>query len=501
MELPGENESLWIATTNQTNYPTLSKDISADAVVVGGGIAGISTAYLLQEAGIKTLVLDMRRICLGVTGNTTAKVTSLHDLIYTHLTSHFGKEQAKMYAEANETAIGFIEKISKEKKINCDFRRLPSFTFTTEEKEVEKFKKEVEAAKTLGLPASFTTDVPLPFKVKAAVRFENQAIFHPRKFVLGLAKEFVKNGGQIFENTKATEVAENKTSVVVKTEKGKVTAKQLVIASHFPFFDRGFYFARLYPYRSYVLAVELKEKVPQAILINLKQDSYRPHSYEQKDILIAGGGDHKTGEEPDTTSCYTYVQDRVKKEFSVKNILYRWSTQDNYTPDKVPYIGKDIPTSKRVFVATGFNGWGMTHGMVSAILLKDMITGKKNEWETLYNPSRINITASAKTVVKEATDTAKELIGGKIKPRKEIDTKNMPNNSAKVFTYNGKKVAVYKDSKGNVHAYSAECTHMGCIVNFNTAEKSWDCPCHGSRFNTDGKVLHGPALEDLKKIE
>jgi glycine/D-amino acid oxidase-like deaminating enzyme/nitrite reductase/ring-hydroxylating ferredoxin subunit len=496
----GKAESVWVDTTPTTNYPTLNKELKVDVLVVGGGITGINCAYLLQAEGKKVAVIDRDRIVSGVTGYTTAKLTSLHDVIYDHLIKSFGEDKAKLYWEANETAIDLYESISKKEKINCDFKRVSAYTFTSEKKNVKQIEKEIEAAKKLGIPAKYYEQLPIPFQVEAAVEFPKQARFHPRKFLLALADRFIKKGGYIFENTRAIGLEEGE-PCKVETDKGSILAKKVIMASHYPFHDKAMYFSRLVQIRSYVLGIQVKDKVPDGMYIGLEPPYYtlRKVPTDKGEIIIFGGQDHKSGQEPDTIDCYKKLEKAAHTFFDIKKILFHWSTQDAVTPDKVPYIGLHTPRSKHVYVATGFNEWGMAHGMVAGVLLKDLIMRRKNPWQELYDPNRFKPVAQGPKLIKENVNVAKEILSGYLSSMKKEVLSSVKKGKARVITIDKEKVAVYRDEKNSIHAVSAVCTHMGCIVNWNNAEKSWDCPCHGSRFSYKGKVVQGPAVKDLKK--
>lgn len=461
--IPGEAESYWEATTPKTNYPILEKEIEVDVAVVGGGLAGLTAAYLLQEQGKKVVVLEADRIVKGVTGYTTAKITSLHTLIYQDLINKFGENKAKLYGDAQEAAKEFISSLVETKKIDCDFTRAPAYTYALTNDDLEQVKKEVEAAKSLGLPASFIENIPLPIKTLGAIKFDNQAYFHPRKYLLPLAEEFIKMGGQIFENSRVFEIEEGEPCLIY-TENVSLKAKDIIIATHFPILNRGFYFARLTPLRSYVFSVKIKGEVPEGMYINASDAptlSVRPQPSKDGPILIITGMEHQTGKEPDTISYYKKLEKIIRETFPVENISYHWSTQDNHTLDNVPYTGKYTPTSKHLFVATGFGGWGMTNATVSGMILSDLILGKSNHWVQVFDPARVEQFFSVDKLLSQNAQVIKNFTTGKFKRE-------------------------------------PHCTHMGCALNFNNAERTWDCPCHGSRFSKDGKVLHCPAIKSLE---
>ncbi|HEV2707288.1 MAG TPA: FAD-dependent oxidoreductase [Pyrinomonadaceae bacterium] len=498
-ELPGRPVSLWLATTPETNYTTMTGDVTVDVAVLGGGITGIATAYQLKQSGMTVAVLDAGRIVESVTGNTTAKVTSLHGLIYDKLISDFGEEQARLYGEAQEAAKEKIASLVARLGIDCDFRRASAYTYTLDEGEREQIEREVNAAKRLGLPASYTEQTDLPFAVRAAIRFDNQAQFHPRKYLLALAELIPGDGSHIFEQTRALDIEEGE-PCVVKTSGGTVRARSVVLATHFPYHDPNIYFASMYPTRSYVLGCRLNGPVPQGMYVSTgtPHNSIRNNPYDGGEIVMLGGEHHKTGQGGDTRERYQRLEEWARANFDIQSIEFRWSTQDNNTVDGVPYIGKLSAGSNHLYVATGFKGWGMTNSHVAAMLLSDLIAGRENRWAEVFAPSRFKPVTSARDFIRENMNVVKEFMGDRISAPELDDTAKIPKGGGQVVKHNGEHVAVYKDDSENLYACSAVCTHMGCIVHWNSAERSWDCPCHGSRFNYDGKVIQGPANKDLE---
>jgi glycine/D-amino acid oxidase-like deaminating enzyme/nitrite reductase/ring-hydroxylating ferredoxin subunit len=501
-DLPGKPVSLWLATTPETQFPLLPDNVSVDVAILGGGIAGISTALLLKQAGARVAVIEAGRVVESVTGNTTAKITSLHSLIYDHLISQFGIERAQIYADAQQSAIEKIAAIVEAHTIDCDFQRTAAYTYTEDEKELEQITAEVEAATKLGLPASYVETTPLPYAIKGAVKFDNQAQFHPRKYLLALVEKIPGDGSYVFEQTRADEIKDEEPCTVM-TSRGKIKAKSVIIATHFPYYDPNIYFSMLFPMRSYVLGCRLNKPAPEGMYINTgtPHRSIRSNPYEDGEILMVGGENHKPGQGGDTSERYRRLEEWARSRFDVRSIEYRWSTQDNNTPDKVPYIGKLSASSKHLYVATGFGGWGMTNSHVAASILSDLIMGRENPWGELFAPSRFKPVTSAKDFVSENLNVAKEFVSARLSTPEVDSTNELPAGGGEVVELNGKKVAVYKTDAGALHCVSAVCTHMGCIVSWNSAEKSWDCPCHGSRFDYDGKVIQGPANRDLEAVE
>src|SRR5215213_5335684 len=499
MEEPtsGKQLSFWIDTTPRTNFPALQDDTAVDVAILGGGIVGLTAAVLLKRLGMTVAVIEARRIAEGVTGHTTAKVTSQHKLIYDTLIKDHGEEKARLYAEANEAAIDRIEAFVNEKNIDCDFRRLLAYTYTESREMVPQLEAEVEAAQMVGLPASFVEEVPLPFPVVGALRFDDQAQFHVRKYLLPLAEEIPGGGSHLFENTRALDVREG-LHCRVETNRGIVIAKDVIIATHIPFVFKGEFWAKSTPRREYGIAARIEQTVAsEGIFISAESPtrSVRTAFRNGETVLIVVGEAHKTGEEPDTEQRYKNLEEWARERFGVTKFENRWSAQDYHSMDGLPYVGRIGSGSEHVYVATAFSAWGMTNGTAAAMLLSDVIAGKENEWARLYDSTRISPFAS-KRLYKEGLDQAAHFVKDRFRGAGTIDI--VPG-EGRIVGRPGDQSAVYRDLQGELHAVSARCTHLGCIISWNPVETSWDCPCHGSRFSVDGEVLQGPAVRDLKK--
>jgi glycine/D-amino acid oxidase-like deaminating enzyme/nitrite reductase/ring-hydroxylating ferredoxin subunit len=503
MEDIGILEPYWLASTPKTEYSSLEEDINVDVAIVGGGMVGITSAYLLKKEGMKVAVIEADRILQGTTGHTTAKLTSQHGLFYDKISRSLGEEKARLYAEANEYAIDFVEQLINEKNIDCDFSRQPAYIYTQQDQYIENIENETKAASNLGIKASFLNDIPLPLEIKAAVRFENQAQFHARKFLLALSKEIPGEGSYIFENTRAVELNEGKKPEIITSDNKKVTADYVIIASHFPFYDGlGLYFTRLYPERSYILGVKIKEDFPNGMYITAEDPgrSLRYQPYEDGKLVLVGGEHHKTGHGTNFNQHYTNLKNFTKEIYTLEKVLYRWSAQDYGTMDGVPYVGHLTSGTKNIFVATGFRKWGMTNSIVSSIMFRDLIIKGENPWISVYAPSRFITTSNAaSTFIKQNADVAKNFFTDKFKPLPhDVEIKN---GDAKVISVEGQRIGAYRDENGILHMVDTTCTHMGCELHWNDAERSWDCPCHGSRFTYEGKIITGPAHHPLRHLK
>ncbi|WP_243154862.1 FAD-dependent oxidoreductase [Clostridium thermarum] len=504
--VPNFSKSLWMDTVKLPDYPGLKEDITVDAVVIGGGITGISTAYMLQKEGLKVALLEANKVLAGTTGHTTAKVTIQHDLIYDKLKNQFSEEFARLYGESNSAGLQFIKDIIKEKNIDCDFVAQNSYVYTQSDDYIQKIQDEVKTAQQLGLKATYLEKVPLPFDIKCAVCFEDQAMFHPLRYLAALCRLINEKGQCIYENTRVLDIDQDasgdKKLIVIAENEVKVYCDYAVIASHFPFFDGfGMYFMRMYAQKSYAMAIKTKKGFAEGMFINAEQPTrslrYTPFNGEK--LVIIGGEHHNTGQDANTMVHFENLRDFAEQTYGINEILFRWSTQDLMTLDDLPYIGRLTTGKQNVFVATGYKKWGMTTGTMAGLLIKDLILKKQSPWEELYTPSRFKSDPSLKNLAKEGVMIAKEFIKGKLKAASQT-LEDLQPDAGKVIDIDGNKVGVYKNSEGRTYMVDTTCTHLGCEVQWNSAERSWDCPCHGSRFDVDGHVIEGPALKPLKQL-
>jgi glycine/D-amino acid oxidase-like deaminating enzyme/nitrite reductase/ring-hydroxylating ferredoxin subunit len=477
--LPGRAESYWIATTPESSYPALPGDIRVDVAILGGGIVGITSALLLKQAGVSVAVVEADRIIKGTTGYTTAKITSQHDLIYDRLISKLGREKAKQYADSNQAALEKIEYIVRSWDIPCDFSHKPAYVYAGSEDSAQSILDEVGAARSLGLPASFEGNPPLPFETFGSVRFDNQAQFHPRKYLSAVAREIEGDGCYIFEKTRALGI-EGGDPVVIKTDKGTVRADNVIQATHYPIVDYpgGELSRKLSQSMSYVLGVRIEEPFPDGMFINAEKPgrSLRSQPAEGGELVLVVGDGHPTGNGKNTSEHYKHLEDWARSIYKVRSIDYHWSTEDVMPDDGVPLIGRITPDSEHSYIATGFRKWGMTTGTAAAIILTDTILGSDNPWREVYDPSRSK--PGEPFSIQEETSRLAPGQGTFIEKGEE-------------------KVAAYRDPQGVLYNLNPSCRHMGCPVSWNDAEKTWDCPCHGSRYNARGEVIQSPAIYGL----
>jgi len=503
-ELRDETESYWRKSTDLPTFPKLENNLKVDVAIVGGGITGITAAYLLSKKQLNVALIETDVILNGTTGYTTAKITAQHDLIYDELIQHFDKDHARLYYDAQTEAKKLIETHINDLHINCDFKKETAYVYTNSEKELVKLEKEKEAYDQLKIPNKFIDKLPLDLRIKAALTMEDQANFHPLKYLQVLVKECVKNGVAIFEQTTAIDVEYNKRPAIITKEGNRIICGHVIIASHYPFYDgQGFYPTRMYAERSYAIGVKTNKSYPGGMYINVESPvrSIRSTPYNGKELWLIVGENHKTGQGKETTGHYKALEQFATKYFGPVEIKYRWSAQDLTTLDKVPYIGPITKTQKNVLVATGYRKWGMTNGTIAAKILADYVLEKENRYIELFTPSRFKFNPTVKNFAKTNLDVAKHLIKGKMEPTTDFETiDSLKVNEATISRIDGKRVGVYRDENNKFHIVDTTCTHLGCNVEWNSGERTWDCPCHGSRFSYTGEVIEGPAKKPLEQI-
>ena len=493
--------SVWIETgPEQPSHRPLEEHVHADVVVIGGGIVGITTALLLTESGADVVLLEANQLARGVSGYTTAKVSSQHGLIYDRLRSTFGTEGARTYGQANEAALSWIANRVERDGIDCDFRRQCSYAYASSESKRPQIEDEVDAAVEAGLPATLVETTSLPYPVAAAVRFDDQAEFHVRKYLLALAERLADSGCRVYEDSHAVDVDADE-DCVVKTPGGRVTADKVVVATHYPFLDRSLAFARVHPQRSYALVCRIAGSPPPGMYISGDSPtrSVRAVPVDGEELLLVGGEGHKTGTGGNTEERYLRLERFAREHWDVQSIEYRWSSQDNTTIDGVPYVGGLTPLEQRVLMATGFAKWGMTGGTAAAMLLADLVGDRANPWGQLFDPHRLKVRASATSFLKENAQAGLRFVSDRLTKPGTRSIDDLRPGDGDIVNHGGQKVAGYRDEQGELIAVSTRCTHLGCQVNWNAAERSWDCPCHGSRFAPSGEVLHGPAVHRLER--
>lgn len=507
----GHTTSVWMAT-DVPELPTLSNDIRTSVCVVGAGIAGMSTAYLLARAGRAVVVIDDGPIGGGETGRTTAHLTAALDDRYSEIETLHGEEGARIAAESHTAAIDRIESIASLEDIDCDFERVDGYLFLGGGDDRKLLDEEVQAAYRAGLTdVEMVERVPVDsFDSGPALLFPRQAQFHPLKYLNGLARAIMRDGGHLYSGAHAESIQDGEPATVTTTDGHVITADSVVVATNSPVNDWVILHTKQSAYRTYVIAARVpRGSVPRG----LYWDTLEPYHYvrlqevdplvnpsRNEELLIVGGEDHRTGQADDASERFRRLEEWTRQRFPmIGNIDFRWSGQIMEPVDYMAFIGKNPGSDQHIFIATGDSGNGITHGTVAGILLTDLILGKTNPWSKLYDPSRVTLRATTEflkenlNVAGQYTDWA---TGGDVNSYDEI----APGTGA-VIRRGMSKIAVYRDDQGNFHERSAICTHLYCIVDWNSAERTWDCPCHGSRFDPYGQVVNGPAITPLSEVE
>ncbi len=498
--------SYWMVSAETPDHPPLTDDITVDVAVVGGGIAGLSIASEMVRTGRSVAVLEAGAIAAGVTAGTTAKVSVLHGAVYDRLADKLGAETAEAYATSQTLAMEHVAAMTDRLGVDCELERQPAYVYSESADEVDMLRREADAARRAGLAASFTQDTGLPFPVAGAVRVEDQLVFHPRKYLRAVAEEYVAEGGLIFENTRVTGLHEGDPNVLTTQAGDRVTAREVVVATHYPIFDRSLLFSRLTPKREFAVAGVVPDSAdPRAMYVSTSKDtrSLRGAPHADGRLLIATGSPFTPGD-PSAPRHLEELETWLTDRFPVDGVRFAWAAQDNMSGDQVPFIGSLHPGAKRVWVATGFNAWGMTSGVLAGLLLRDVIEGRPQPWARIYDPVRLHPTLEAKTVVSSGARSVAGLAanaGARVKGRlgRTRSAEDLAPGEAGIVSDADGEWATYVDEDGHRHAVSPTCTHLGCLVAFNGAEKAWECPCHGSRFGVDGAVLQGPATKPLER--
>ncbi|WBQ03503.1 FAD-dependent oxidoreductase [Kribbella sp. CA-293567] len=491
--------SVWSATAEIPSYDELRADEHAEIVVVGGGWVGLTTALLLAQTGADVVLLEARRLGARTSGNTTAKVTSQHGAIYADLVDRHGKDKARLYAEANQAAVDQVAGLVQQYGIDCEFLRTPAYVYSSEP---GSLKGEAEAAISLGLPAELTDGSEVGVPAVEAVRFDGQVQLHPVKYLAGLAAAFTAAGGRIYEQTRVVELDEEDDGVQATTQGGpKVRATHAVVATLLPFGLTGGYFARTRPQQSHGIAVRLPVEAPVGMAISTGSPvrSTRPWPGGGPNGLIVVGGGHETGSVEDTEAIYQSLTDWVGSTWNFScRPEYRWSAHDYSTPDLIPYVGRS-PGSRSTFVATGMHKWGLSNGTVAAGIIRDLITGRDNPAAGLYHAGRIGDAHAVAKLLKDNLKVGKDFATGHLGRAVHGGLDHLEVGQGGLFEIDGDTVGAYRDEAGALHTVKPICTHVGCVLNWNNADTTWDCNCHGSRFSPDGAVLDGPATKPLDR--
>jgi glycine/D-amino acid oxidase-like deaminating enzyme/nitrite reductase/ring-hydroxylating ferredoxin subunit len=504
MERDGYCTSLW--QNNTEPYAAKKVDLTDktfNVLIVGGGVTGITTALQLQKAGKRCIVVEAHNLCYGTTGGTTAHLNTFFDTSYEQIRSKFGEDDAQVIAKASASALDLYRSNIETYHIDCGYEQKDAFLYAQDDKQAEELDRIYEASKKAGVDLAYTDRIPVPMDFKKALVYHDQAQVHPVRYVYALAREFESSGGIILQNCRVMDVKEKEKALEVETSDGILFAGCLIWATHIPPGINLLHF-RCAPYRSYAMAVTLKNN---AYPDGLAYDMYDPYHYyrtqevDGKKYLIAGGEDHKTAHEQNTEACFAKLQAHLHTHFEVDEIAFKWSSQYFEPADGLAYIGHLPGNPEMVLVATGFGGNGMVYSHIAAITLTQMIISGRSEYEKIFSPDRIKPVAGFVNFVKENADVVKEFVGKRFAKEKLAELAGLAPGEAKVVKYEGKSLAIYKDEQGELFALNPTCTHAKCTVAWNTAEKSWDCPCHGARYSIQGEVMTGPARKGLEVVE
>lgn len=499
------SRSIWFATEPAPDFPAFAGNAQTDVCVVGAGIGGLTTAYLLACAGKQVIVIDAIGIGAGETGRTTAHFFP-PDEWYASIEDKFGSEVSAQIATSYKEAIDLVESIILREAIDCEFGRVAGYLYSVVENNREEIEHEYQAAQRAGVKSKKLNCVPgLSFDTGSCIEFEGLAQFHPMRYLAGLANAIVKRGGKIYSNTLATEIDTDESVRVIKTYHGEISAEAVVVATNTPFNKSATTIhIKQAAYLTYVIGMRVpKDSVPCILLwdtadpyyyVRLAQDDNQP----DYDILIVGGADHKVGKDKHPEHRYDEIEKWTREHFPMSlSVDYRWSGEIMEPADGIAYLGHNPMGDKNIYLITGDSGNGMTHCTIGAMIIADLICGKENRWEALYSPKRKAWHGLSKLTTEQADTLAK--YGEWLSPGEVKSAEDIKRGEGAILREGIHKLAIYRDDEGNLHSLSAKCAHLGCIVHFNSAERSWDCPCHGSRFGTDGEVLHGPATSPLSK--
>ena len=502
MKRDGANTSLW-----QMYQPEFISSVRPDAgkiydvIIAGGGVTGLATALQLQKSGKKCVLLEAHSLCFGTTGGTTAHLNTFLDTSYDQIESDFGEDAIHLVANATSRSLELYHSNIEEYSIDCGYEQRDAYLYSQTSEQTEELDKIYNASKRAGVDVSYTDRIPVNINFEKAIVYRNQARIHPVQYVYALAKEFEKAGGAILQDCRVENSVEANDSVTVETTQGAFQAAFLIYATHIPPHINLLHF-RCAPYRSYAIAVKLNENFPEDFSYDMYDPYhyYRSHEINGEKYFIIGGEDHKTAHKVNTDTCFNNLEAHARKHFDVKEVSHRWSSQYFEPSDGLAYIGLLPGTSGNILVATGYSGNGMTYSHISAILLTDLIHKKENAWAALFNPNRVKPVAGFSNFVKENADVVAQFINKRISSEKIEELSEMAAGEGKVVKFEGSKLAIYKDESGKVHALNPVCTHAKCIVDWNSSEKSWDCPCHGARYDIHGNVLTGPAHKGLEVV-
>ncbi|MBW3672375.1 MAG: FAD-dependent oxidoreductase [Acidobacteria bacterium] len=496
------SRSIWLATSEAPQLQRFDGRASADVVVIGAGITGLTAADLLTASGQKVIVLDMLEPGEGESGHTTAHLTVAFDEGYHSISKSIGDDAATLIAGASESAIDWLEKRCRSLETGR-FERVGGWVYTESADDVEMLQKEATASREAGLRCSFEDRAPLPFSNAGAIHYPDQAKFHPLEFCYGLISDLRRRGCSLFAGSKVVKVEDGSPCRIELENGGEITARDVIVATNVPVIDRVLLQTRLYAYRTYAIAVPAADTDPQGLFFDTMDPYHYIRTQDTADgrFLIIGGEDHRTGTETETERHFANLHAYTTERFGRREMTHHWSGQVIETPDGLPFAGLN-PGAEHVYIATGYEGQGFTMGVTAAGAITNLITGGENPLTELLSPKRKEVLASAKTYITENLEFPAHFLADRL-THSDVSAESLedvPTGQGRIVEIDGRKAAAYRDDEGKVHLLSTVCTHLGCDVRWNKAESSWDCPCHGSRYDRDGEVLCGPATSPLSDL-
>ena len=504
MNRDGAQTSLWQDKIGEyTAKANAIPDAVVDVLIVGGGITGVTTGLLLQKQGKSCLIAESHNICFGTTGGTTAHLNTFFDTTYKDIIKDFGQLDAQLVAGAAKDALALFKKHVMEYNIDCGYEEKDGFVYAQDTKQEKELDDMYQASKKAGVDVEYADSLPVPVNFTKAIVYRGQAQLHPTRYVYALASEFEKAGGLLIQNCRVGHKIEETAGVlIIESSLGTIKARNIIYATHIPPGVNLLHF-RCAPYRSYAMAVKLKgDNYPNG----LAYDMYDPYHYHRTQVidgenyLIVGGEDHKTAHQENTEVCFDHLEAYIRRHYEVDKVAFKWSSQYFEPSDGLAYIGKLPGAPERVYVASGYSGNGITYSHIAAVSLSDIIVRGDSDFREVFNPERVKPVAGFTNFIKENADVVKEFVVKRFESEKIKGLADLAPGEGKIVKLEGQTIALYKDDKGGVHAVNPTCPHAFCLVAWNSAEKSWDCPCHGSRFSPDGEVITGPTHTNLDRI-